>query len=288
VDALFEEVSQQPPQVEVRDEYDVLHRLWPVSDARLVARFEREMADKKLVIADGHHRYETALAYRDECRAAGGSTGRDAPHEKVMMTFFNTCSEGLTILPTHRVVSNLRGFQWTAFREKMAAYFDIGFHPFDKEEERPGASDLLRSHFEEEWREGRSIGVYAGQNSWSDERAFFLFTLKPEVDLAALLPDVSPLQRELDVVLLHRLILDKGLGIKPEAVVKEKNITYEREMEAAIAAVDKGHAQLCFLLNPVRVEQVARIALAGEVMPQKSTDFYPKLLSGLTIYRLDG
>jgi uncharacterized protein (DUF1015 family) len=115
---------------------------------------------------------------------------------------------------------------------------------------------------------------------------FTIFTLRPEIDLAKLLPDSSPAQRELDVVLLHRVLLERGLGITPAAVVAESNITYEREMTAAITAVDDGSAQIAFLLNPVGVEQVTEMALDGEVMPQKSTDFYPKLLSGLTLYRL--
>ena len=118
--------------------------------------------------------------------------------------------------------------------------------------------------------------------------AFFLFLLRRDADLENVLPDISEAQRGLDVVLLHRLILEKGLGITAEAVAAEKNLGYEREMEAAIARVDRGEAQLAFLLNPVRVQQVADIALAGEVLPQKSTDFYPKLLSGVAIYRPEG
>ena len=116
---------------------------------------------------------------------------------------------------------------------------------------------------------------------------FILLTLRPGADLASELPGLSPAQRGLDVVLLHRLLLEKGLGITPAAVAAERNITYERDMESAVAAVDEGRAQVCFLLNPVSVEQVMQMALAGEVLPQKSTDFYPKLLSGLTLYRLD-
>ena len=112
--------------------------------------------------------------------------------------------------------------------------------------------------------------------------------LSRDADLEALLPDISEAQRALDVVLLHRLILEKGLGITPEAVAGEKNLTYEREIDRALeAAVDRG-AQLAFLLNPVRVEQVTQIALGGDVMPQKSTDFYPKLLSGIAINRVEG
>jgi uncharacterized protein (DUF1015 family) len=108
------------------------------------------------------------------------------------------------------------------------------------------------------------------------------------VDLETVLPDLSEAQRGLDVVLLHRLILEKGLGITAEAVVAESNVSYEREIDTAIAAVDRGEAQLACLLNPARVQQVIEIALGGDVLPQKSTDFYPKLLSGLAIYSIEG
>ena len=281
VDTLLEQVSRASAPVEVRDDYDVVHRLWPVADPATIEQFRREMAGKKLVIADGHHRYETALAYRNECRTALGATHPNAPHEKVMMTFFNTHGEGLTILPTHRVVSNVSGFQFERFRKQLAPYFDVSSYRFAQEVERAGRYHEFRNDLASRGRERRTMGVYAG------EGAFHRLRLKPEARLAALLPDVSAAQRELDVVLLHRLVLEKGLGITAEAVVAEKNVTYEREMDAAIAAVDRGQAQLCCLLNPVRIEQVLQIALGGEVLPQKSTDFYPKLLSGLTIYRLE-
>ena len=101
------------------------------------------------------------------------------------------------------------------------------------------------------------------------------------------MPGISAAQRSLDVVLLHGLIVERGLGITPDAVKTEKNITYEREMDTAIAEVDQGRAQLCFLLNSVTVETVASMAMAGEVLPQKSTDFFPKLMSGITMYRLE-
>src|SRR5258706_14821287 len=116
---------------------------------------------------------------------------------------------------------------------------------------------------------------------------FYLLQLRSDADLGKLLPDASPAQRRLDVVLLHSLLIEQGLGITPAAVSAESNLTYEREMDAAVAAVDEERAQICFLLNPVGVEQVTSMALAGEVLPQKSTDFYPKLLSGLTLYRLE-
>jgi uncharacterized protein (DUF1015 family) len=282
VDALLEQVSRVPAPVEVRDEYDVLHQLWPVVDPEGVERFRVEMAEKKLVIADGHHRYETALAYRNECRAARGATHPDAAHEKVTMTFFNAHGEGLAILPTHRVVSGIGGLPWERFCKWLEAYFDWYSYPFANDAERAISYAEFRRDLASRGRDRRVLGIYAGQG------AFFLFLLRPSLDLSALLPGVPAAQRQLDVVLLHQLVLERGLGITAEAVVAEKNLTYEREMDAAVAAVDRGQAQLCCLLNPVRVEQVMEIALGGEVLPQKSTDFYPKLLSGLTIYRLEG
>ncbi len=280
VDTLLATASRSVAPVEVRDEYGVLHRLWPLFDPAVVSRVAREMAPQKLVIADGHHRYETALAYRDECRVKSGRKDPDGPYEKSMMTFFNTHSEGLLILPTHRVVANLASFNAETFCQNVSDTFDAQAHSFSSGAARAVAYGQFRRSLAAHGHEARAIGMYV-------RGIFLLLTLRPGVNLAAALPDLSPAQRGLDVVLLHRLLLEKGLGITPAAVSAERNITYEREMDRAIAAVDDGLAQVCFLLNPVSVEQVTEIALAGEVLPQKSTDFYPKLLSGLTLYRLD-
>jgi uncharacterized protein (DUF1015 family) len=280
VDALLDLAAHAPASVEVRDEYDVVHRLWPVTNAPTVEIIQRELADKKLVIADGHHRYETALAYRDECRARAGRQDRDAPYEKVMMTLFNTMGKGLTILPTHRVVANVPNFSFDRFHAALADLFDARKYPFERATDRPQAYQQFRRDLQTSGRAQRAVGVYAGGG------AFYIFSLKKGSNLETLLPDVSPAQRQLDVVLLHRLILERGLGITADAVKTEKNLTYEREMDTAVAEVDQGRAQVCFLLNSVSVETVAEMAMAGEVLPQKSTDFFPKLMSGITMYRL--
>jgi uncharacterized protein (DUF1015 family) len=280
IDALLDAAARAKPQVEIRDEYDVVHRLWSVTDTQTLETVRREMADKKLVIADGHHRYETALAYRDECRARAGRIDLDAPYEKVMISLFNTAGEGLTILPTHRVVANVPNFSFGQFRAALENAFDLKSYPFGS-----GAADRTNAY--EQFRrdllhgqEQRAVGAYAGDG------AFYIMVLKKDADLETLLQGVSPAQRKLDVVLLHRLILERGLHITQDAVKTEKNITYEREMDAAIADVESGRAQVCFLLNPVGVETVAEMAMGGEVLPQKSTDFFPKLMSGITMYRL--
>lgn len=252
IDRLLDDAATRQADIRVKDEYGVAHTLWNVMDPETIRLFQQHMDDKKLIIADGHHRYETALAYRDEMGGAAGS-------DRLPMTFFNMHSPGLAILPTHRVVANVPGFDAKSFWDRVAHYFDVMNSPAEG---------------------GVTIGVAAGG-------PLTFLCLKPSLDLASLLPDLSPKQRTLDVVVLHRLVLDKCLGITEDAVKKESNITYVREREAAVGAVRDGRAQAAFLLNPTRLDQMRDIAYEGNVMPQKSTDFYPKVLSGLTMYSLD-
>ena len=286
IDTLLEEATHKSAPQELHDEFGVTHRLWPVADSATIRRIQSAMADKKLIIADGHHRYETALNFRNECRdesrAAGGVNDPYAAAEFAMMTFVNTHSRGLTILPTHRLIRNVANFDFDKFRNSVAQAFDWYSYPFQNPEERASAYAEFRKDLEGTNHGRRAIGIYPGGG------AFYIFLLRRDADLEAMLPDVSEAQRGLDVVLLHRLILERGLGIGAEAVAAEKNVGYEREMDAALAAVDRGEAQLACLLNPVRVQQVADIALGGDVLPQKSTDFYPKLLSGIAIYQVEG
>jgi uncharacterized protein (DUF1015 family) len=283
-DSILEEVqSCELPVTELTDEYGVVHRLWIIDEAHRISSIENSMAVQKLVIADGHHRYETSLNFRNENRSRAGKLVPHAPYEFSMMTFINTRSEGLTILPTHRVVANLRGFSWSSVRRYLEPWFATEVISFEdaaqRREETPKFLQQLSAA-----KAQRAIGVYPAPET--DKPALYLLTLRPEADLSQILPGLSPLQRELDVVLLHQGILEPALGITPDAVASEANLSYEREASAALDAVDRGTAQIAFLLNPVDVDLVVRVATAGEVMPQKSTDFYPKLLSGITMYRI--
>jgi uncharacterized protein (DUF1015 family) len=284
VDAILEEVqTSQSPVTKLTDEYGVIHSLWLIADPHRISSIQSAMADQKLVIADGHHRYETSLNFRNESRTRAAKLIPDAPYEFSMMTFINTRSEGLTILPTHRVVANLRDFSWSSVRRYLEPWFTTEVISFEGPAERAGAAGKFLQQLTA-GKSQRSIGVYpAGGDG---PRAFYVLTLRPEADLAQILPGLSPLQRELDVVLLHQGILEPALGITPHAVASEANLSYEREASTALDAVERGTAQIAFLLNPVDVDLVVRVATAGEVMPQKSTDFYPKLLSGITMYRI--
>jgi uncharacterized protein (DUF1015 family) len=285
IDGILADAEAAGAQTEMRDEYGVVHRLWVIADAQRVAAIQEVMRDQKLVIADGHHRYETALNYRNECRTRVGKIALDAPYERAMMSFFNTRSEGLTILPGHRVAAHIHDFSWSAVRRYLEPWFSAEAFSFSDEGKKAEARKNFLAKLAGA-REKRAIGVYPAVES--QKRAFYVLTLREGVSLALLMPNVSPLQRELDVVLLHEGILEPALGITPQAVTAEANLTYEREASAALDAVDSGRAQISFLLNACDVEQVMKIATSGEVMPQKSTDFYPKLLSGITMYRVGG
>jgi len=284
VASLLDPVMRAAPENELKDEYGVVHRLWPVSDVATVQSLVAALADRKLLIADGHHRYETSLAFREECRARGAGSSPDAPHEKTLATLFALNDSGVAVLPTHRTVTSLTGFDFAAFRKSLAGIFDWYAYPFVGDSERGAALANFRHDLGARAKGDsprRAIGVYPGAG------AFYLFVLRQDADLDALLADVPAAQWSLDVVLLHRLLLERKLGMTAEAVEREKNIRYHRDIAEALAAVDSGTAQIAFLLNPVAARQVYDLALAGNVLPQKSTDFYPKLLSGLAIYRLD-
>jgi uncharacterized protein (DUF1015 family) len=268
------------PDITVPDEYGVVHRVWQVSDPVLIDSVRAAMKDRKLIIADGHHRYETALNYRNE-RRAGDSTSSGispsvSPYEFVMMTFVNMNSPGLLILPTHRLVHSLASFSETAFRKAACAYFDV--EDVDPTLDARCATTMLR----ECGRAGTTILAVTAN------RAFLLH--HPNPNAAEVFAGLSLRQQALDVVQLHKCLLEKVLNLSEESIRNQQNLSYIRDAGEAISQVRGAsgtRADIAFLMNPCRMAQVRDIAFGGEVMPQKSTDFYPKLLSGLTVYALD-
>ncbi len=245
---LDQTAAASAPVTEVTDEDGSVHRVWKITDPAAIARMQALMADKMLLIADGHHRYETALAFHREDRGL-----KDA--EKVMMTFVNTHSPGLEILATHRVMKGMADFHPRRFANAIQS-------------RRLADIDELKRIFQTAAPEKIRIGLALA----SGEICLFERDRKPG---------------ELDVRVLHEELLGGVLGISEEAVREQKHIQYVRGLDAACAKVREGGAQIAFLLEPATIAQVADLAFAGGVMPQKSTDFYPKLLSGLTIYKLE-
>ena len=268
------------PDVEVKDEYGVLHRVWQITDAELIRSVQAAMKNKKLIIADGHHRYETALNYRNERRAADSSaepaSGTEAPYEFVMMTLVNMNGPGLVILPTHRLVHSLDSFSEVNFRKTAQEFFDVD--EVDASVDAPRATAILR----ESGRCGTTILAVTA------DRAFLLHHPNPNVP--KVFAGLSISQQALDVVQLHKCLLEKVLKLSEESIRNQQNISYVRDAADALSQVrgaSGSRANIAFLMNACRMAQVRDIAFAGEVMPQKSTDFYPKLLSGLAIYALE-
>ncbi len=262
--------------IDVRDEYGVLHQVRRVSDPGLIQLVRDKMRDKKLIIADGHHRYETAMNYRNERRAAQGlasASSELAPYELVMMTFINMDSPGLVILPTHRVVHGLESFSPDALRDRARSYFSV--EEVDPSIDAHRAAGILRAA-------GQAGTALLGVTA---NHAFLFDTPGPLA--ASLLQGLSVRQQSLDVIQLHKCLLEGVLEISEDDIRDQKNVSYARDVGEALARVRQGTANVAFLMNPVRMRQVRDIAFAGEVLPQKSTDFYPKLLSGLTIYALE-
>ncbi|MHB1795527.1 MAG: DUF1015 family protein, partial [Acidobacteriaceae bacterium] len=241
------------------------------------------MQNKKLIIADGHHRYETALNYSREraAQAVGAPLERPAgnlpqppyPEAAAMMTFVNMEAKGLTILPTHRVVHGLKGFDAATFLHRAGEYFDI--HPVSPTLDVAG---ILRQ-LAEAGKTGTSFVAVTRTGN------HLLTANKTAVE--ARLRDQPERQRRLDVVQLHSVVLEDALGISAQAVLDQSHLRYVREAAEAMQQVRSGDADIAFLMNPVTLDQLREVAFAGDVMPQKSTDFYPKLLSGLTIYALE-
>ena len=248
IDRILDEAAAGAPTAKVKDEYDATHRLWKIADPSTIERIRDLMSTKKLLIADGHHRYETALAFRNENPGLADAT-------KVMMTFVNMHSPGVKILATHRVVHGLAGFDPAALTGKIHG-------------SRLRDLDELRRVFAVPAPAKIRIGVAVRGNGIS-------------------LYERERRPGELDVKVLHEHLLGELLGISEEAVREEKHQEYVRGLDAAYEKTRDGSAQAAFLLEPTTIEQVASVAFSGGVMPQKSTDFYPKLLSGLTIYKLE-
>ena len=276
--SLEEAVKTALPLIDVRDDDGIENRLWRIEEPAVIKAVAEGMKNRPLFIADGHHRYETALNYRDMMREKNKNSTGTEPYDYVMMYFSNMDDEGMTIWPTHRVIHSLKSFDGVKFIGICKEFFDIVEFRYNNDTEPEVRTRFLKT-LETEGREKTSFGLHIRHRD-----AYYVLMIKtPEtmgLVFGAGIPDVF---KKLDVTVLHSLILSKILGITQEAQERQENLVYVKSHEEAINACGKDGNQLVFLLNPTRIEQVRAVAEAGYVMPQKSTYFYPKLLSGLVI-----
>jgi uncharacterized protein (DUF1015 family) len=275
--AIFEAARKTTPVLDFTDPENVRHRVWRISEEAVIERFAAAMLDKQTIIADGHHRYETALNYWAE-------TGRDEA-QYLMMTFINTRNPGLVIQPTHRMIVNMPEFDAETLLATLDGEFEVTTFAFDTAEGKQGARKAMFEQMVSQGEAGRNIfGFYAGG------KAFYTILLKSAEAMTQAAGNLSYAARELDVNVLHMLILDKHLGISDAKLASQSHIDYIKDLgdaiDKSIGRIDVGKAEAVFFVNPTRIEQVQDIAAVGEKMPQKSTFFYPKLFSGVTINKL--
>ena len=271
--------TKNQPIVDIQDENGISNRLWRVTDEKIISSLVAEISDKSIFIADGHHRYETALNYRNEMREKHPNyTGKEG-FNFTLMYFSNMDDEGLTVFPTHRLIYGVKGFDPAGFEERLSEEFEIERFPQPFAEEN--RSRFLKS-LGERGGEGHSFGVYS--EGW-DHAA--VITLKDEEVMDSLVKDHSGAYRRLDVTILHTLIIENVLGISKESQERKENIEYLQDEVEGLNRVKDGKRQILFVLNPTKVSEVEEVARAGDKMPQKSTYFYPKLLTGLVINMIE-
>ncbi|MBW7996490.1 MAG: DUF1015 domain-containing protein [Candidatus Glassbacteria bacterium] len=265
------------PVIEVTEGDGTVHRMWRIDNPEATAEVQRLMAGRSLYIADGHHRYETALAYCREMAANGVPVTGNEAIDRAMMSFVSAHDPGLSVLPTHRVLFGLEGFSVAGLLEKLAADFEIS------DAGEPNAKNLL-----------------AALDNISGGRKFLLaarghgtlvrLALKSSSNPDKLIPGAGSGQwKGLDVNLLHKLIFEHRLGISAEDLEHQRNVAYLRDPAEALEMVTApdGKYQAVFFLNPTGVDEVVAVADNGEFMPQKSTDFYPKMLTGMVINKIN-
>ena len=276
-DRIIESAARQKPLLDFADEQHTRHRLFAITAPEDINAIARMMADKNCIIADGHHRYTTGLTYSRE--------NPDPAARYQMLAFSNTRHEGLVVLATHRVVNNLEAFDITKFISDLKDDFEIVAYHYHSPPVKIDARQKMLARMKADHDGDRNaFGIYAGNGS------FYVATLKDRRAMDAAAPDKSGPWRSLDVAVLHKLVLDRLLGIDEQKLAGGQNVEYVKDTSDAIneiiEKVDSGLKQVAFFMSPPKIEQIQMVADHGERMPQKSTYFFPKVYTGLTINKL--
>lgn len=264
--------ARRQPEIDLVDDVGERHRVWLLDDPRVTTDIAGALVDAEIVIADGHHRYETALAYAEARRSEPGADP-EAPHNFILMYLASMSDPGLRILPTHRVLRGVEGTRADRIDELLRRHFQV--QAFGREQ----ADEFLAALQQAPANGSLGVGLAAtGQ--------LLVATVLDAALIERYAPDLAPVVRELDVAVLDTVLLRGLLGIDPTAEAQAGRVIYTHDDREALAALDQG-AEAVFFMKPPRMEDLLAVAAAGEVMPQKSTYFYPKLLSGLVFHVFD-
>ncbi len=279
----IQKITTRKPFMSVKDKEGITHKLWVLDKKPALMKVVKSMRDKWVFIADGHHRFEATQRYRDEMRDKTQKYGEEEPFNHVMMYFTNIKRKGLLVLPIHRLIRiDNRDFDPYLFTVQVQEYFEVTPMEFGRRTEEKVKKQLFKE-MEKRGKDGKPcFGLYLGGN------IFYMLCLKDYRHIDRLLDENKPKTwRRLDITILHTLIIEKVLGLNKGTDEMAAKIKYTHDEDEAISEVKDGKFQIALLLNPTRVEDVVAIASKYEKMPQKSTFFYPKLLSGLVLNKID-
>lgn len=268
-----ESIKGAPPDTDVVDDNGDRHRLWVVSDPAIIESVQKDMKGKTVYIADGHHRYEASLNYRNEARQKAG----EGAYDYIMMFFANMDEPGLTVLPTHRLVYGVADDRINNLYNTLEKYFIVKDFDFANGGEQEARKKLLNA-MKGAGPQDHFFGLYIkGEDKYS------LLMLRGE-DLLLNIQSARPFSwRRLDVSILQSLVLEDILGFTEESISRQENLFYVKDVNDSIENVRDGEYQAAFLLNATKIEEIKDVTETGERMPQKSTYFYPKCLTGLVI-----
>jgi uncharacterized protein (DUF1015 family) len=282
IDRLMEKAALAAPLASAADSGGVTHRLWMTCEPAEIADIAAALDDRWVLIADGHHRYESALRY---ARSRPPADGSERPFDHVLMVLCNIEASGLTVLPIHRLIHSYEGFRPLEWLGTLERWFER--RQIDLPAEAESAAQRIEQALAGLSGAGRAFAVVYGGDGAAPSVAHVL-ALRPGLDLESELGDrVPPELRRLDVAVVHALALERALGMSPEEQALQKRLRYAKSAAGALREVASGHAQAALLLNPTPIESVVAVTRAGLRLPPKSTFFHPKLVSGLVIHPFD-
>lgn len=273
---IISECSDGAPDISFTTKENVIQNIWIIKDPAVINVISKKFESKQLFIADGHHRYETALYYRDKRHEEDGTEVGTQPYDYTMMMLVSMDDSGLFVFPTHRMVKNVKNFSEQLTIGMLTDDFSMSKIYFTEGDYADIIMSKLRGTVDE-----KRFAFYTGENY------YYLLKLKDVHLMDDLIENRSDAYKHLDVTILHKLILEKYFGIDEQSLANQDNIVYTRDAGEAIKRVDDGEFQCAFIINPTKVSEIKDISLANEKMPQKSTYFWPKLVTGIVIYKFD-